>query len=147
VGLRLEQLMDTYILRVIGLRRVPLDQQLMPLFVGQQRQLAHGLRGIRDNRFQQPLEVSHEPLDRRSSNRSVLYSIEPRSPPSVSFIDNVKSKFAVSLSDSNAEKLKSATSTSCIGAFWKANITWNSGVRLKSRSGCRCSTNCSNGKS
>ena len=72
-----------------------------------------------------------------ASNRSVLYSREPLSPPSVSLIDNVKSKVAVPFSASNAEKLRSATSASCMEAFWKANITWNSGVRLKSRSGCR----------
>ena len=81
------------------------------------------------------------------SNRSVLYTAPPARPCSVSRMDSARSNGAVCLSRSNGLKVRFLSASGSRGAFWSTNMTWNSGLRLRSRSGRNSSTSFSNGTS
>ncbi|CAM4117143.1 hypothetical protein COSO111634_33435 [Corallococcus soli] len=83
-----------------------------------------------------------------ASNRSVLYSIDPRNPFGVSISDSVSSYLAVrsSASIGNRDRPPGSFCSDSVSC-WSANITWNSGGRRRSRSGARASTSFSNGTS
>ena len=61
----LEEFVNAFVLRIIGSRVVPLDEQLVTLGFGEQRQLGDGLRRVVHNRLQQGLEMARHALDGR----------------------------------------------------------------------------------
>src|ERR1700730_10267891 len=85
-GLLGEQLVHASILRILDLRRVPLDQQLLPLPLAQQRQLGQLLLGILPPR-RAATPIPNPPTSRSivlASNKSVEYSARPHNPFSLS---------------------------------------------------------------
>src|ERR1043165_692792 len=65
LNLGLEQLMNTALTRIIRRRSVPIDQQLLPLALVEQRQLVEFSIGLVDDRLQERLEMAEPALDRR----------------------------------------------------------------------------------
>ncbi len=145
--LLLEQLVHAAVSRIIDRRVVPLDQQLSPFALTQQRQLAQSLIRISDNRFQQRHKVTRQPLDRLRIEQiggvdhfaakllarrpQVHLQVKPHPLAARRLTDELQIGYAKSCS----EKLSS----------W--NSTCTSGLRLSSRSGCSSSTSRSKGRS
>ena len=82
-----------------------------------------------------------------ASNRSVLYSKSHDRPSSTSAMSTVRSNFAVPGSNSISSSVSPGSSRRCLGAFWRMNITWKSGVWLRLRGTCRSAMIFSNGTS
>ncbi len=82
-----------------------------------------------------------------SSNRSVLYSTDPTSPPGCSWNCRVRSKFAVLPAKSTGCACSPANSGNAPWLFCNSTMTSNSGLRLTSRSVRRASTSRSKGTS
>ena len=77
--------------------------------------------------------------------KSVLYSQRVWIPSSNSLMEIQKSNMAEQLSVSKRLISNSGNLNSGNSSFWRANITWNNGFRLRSRSTSSSSTNISNG--
>ena len=82
-----------------------------------------------------------------SSNRSVAYSKSALSPSAVSCTCSVRSTIATPGSTSSGLSVRPGSSSGRSGAFCKANITWTTGLRLRSRAGRSSSTSRSKGRS
>ena len=84
-----------------------------------------------------------------ASNRSVLYSSVAAQP--LARLDQSRGSGRTSPCRCRRRQGRSRQARQlaapCRGAFWRTNITWNSGARLRSRSGCSSSTSFSKGRS
>ena len=63
LDLSLEQVVDAGIVRVFGLRVIPLHQELMLLGIGEQGEVGDSGVGVSDDGLEQSLEVSDHALD------------------------------------------------------------------------------------
>ena len=58
--------------RIVGLSRIPFDQELLPLRFGQQRQIGHRLRQIGDHSVQHALKVTEHSRDGRALDPALV---------------------------------------------------------------------------
>jgi hypothetical protein len=138
-NLRFEQLVQNILRARSRFRIVELPSTCSPC-CAQQFNLEDPLLFVVHNSFQQCWKCVTIRSIVPASNRSVLYSHLPSMPFPVSANCTVISNFAVPLSVSSGCRLDSLQLQISQRVFCKTSITWNKGVRLRSRSACSSDT-------
>src|SRR5450830_284250 len=128
---------------------IPQLQNVLLLITVQQVQLADALLLISNHRLQQVLPVSRHAFDGGGFEQiGGVLSDAPRW-SSDSSISRVRSNCATVSSQLTGLMSNCARRCKCRPErlTWWLNATWNNGLKLRLRSGCKASTSCSNGRS
>ncbi len=146
--LRLEELGDGAVRRIVRRGLVPFDQYLPALGRGEQRELADAALRIRDDAIEQQNEVVRHAADRRRIEE-IGVVLEGARKPAVAVRDmEGQVEFRSECLVRQAREFEWRQPERRLrGRPCRVNMTWNSGLRPKSRSGFNSSTSFSNGKS